>query len=229
MLHDGPCLTAVLDRLNFPRNGSNYQSLKKKIESLGLNPHEFIRSGYQLENLRRRPEPISSLLVADRIQNNVRLKQRLIKEGYLTEQCLRCGIGPSWNGDDLRLQLDHIDGDPRNNTIANLRLLCPNCHSQTATFGRKKRSPSLARKCVRCGARVSKFSTGFCAPCVRQHKRETAVPRTPPAPVLMDEVAATNYATTARKFGVSGNAIRKRIRKFVKWQASGILVRSAMG
>lgn len=32
------------------------------------------------------------------------------------------------------LEVDHIDGDFRNNKIENLRLLCPNCHSLTSTF-----------------------------------------------------------------------------------------------
>jgi 5-methylcytosine-specific restriction endonuclease McrA len=32
------------------------------------------------------------------------------------------------------IEIDHIDGDPENNHPSNLRLLCPNCHSQTATY-----------------------------------------------------------------------------------------------
>ena len=40
--------------------------------------------------------------------------------------------------DQITLQLDHIDGDPANNMIENLRILCPNCHTQTETFGSKR-------------------------------------------------------------------------------------------
>lgn len=32
------------------------------------------------------------------------------------------------------LQLDHIDGNPFNSVLENLRILCPNCHTQTHTF-----------------------------------------------------------------------------------------------
>lgn len=53
------------------------------------------------------------------------------------EQCKQCGISSEWNGKFLRLQVDHIDGQCYNNTVDNLRLLCPNCHSQTPTFSNR--------------------------------------------------------------------------------------------
>ena len=53
------------------------------------------------------------------------------------EKCEDCGLESTWNKKPLVLQLDHIDGDSDNNYPQNLRLLCPNCHSQTATYGSK--------------------------------------------------------------------------------------------
>lgn len=55
------------------------------------------------------------------------------------ENCVLCGLGSFWNGEKLSLQLDHIDGNSDNNFPENLRLLCPNCHSQTDTFAGKLR------------------------------------------------------------------------------------------
>ena len=52
-------------------------------------------------------------------------------------ECVICGIS-EWLGQPLTLQVDHIDGDDRNNTLENLRLLCPNCHAQTETWGVQK-------------------------------------------------------------------------------------------
>lgn len=53
------------------------------------------------------------------------------------DYCEECGQTSIHNKKPLMLQLDHIDGDSDNNLISNLRLLCPNCHSQTDNFGSK--------------------------------------------------------------------------------------------
>lgn len=59
--------------------------------------------------------------------------RRYLKEtkGYV---CAECGISDTYNGKALTLQVDHIDGNSDNNFPNNLRLLCPNCHSQTETW-----------------------------------------------------------------------------------------------
>jgi Zn finger protein HypA/HybF involved in hydrogenase expression len=53
------------------------------------------------------------------------------------EHCEECGQTGTWNNKPLVLQLDHVDGDSDNNYPKNLRLLCPNCHSQSENFGSK--------------------------------------------------------------------------------------------
>jgi hypothetical protein len=59
---------------------------------------------------------------------------------YLAEQrgyaCECCGIS-EWQGKTIVLEVDHIDGDHKNNHPTNLRLICPNCHSQTDTYKAK--------------------------------------------------------------------------------------------
>ena len=59
---------------------------------------------------------------------------------YLSEQrgyaCECCSIS-EWNGKKIVLEVDHIDGHHRNNVPGNLRLICPNCHSQTDTYKAK--------------------------------------------------------------------------------------------
>lgn len=69
------------------------------------------------------------------------LKKKLLKDGYFDYRCFECGIS-EWNNKPLSLQLDHINGVNDDNRIENLRLLCPNCHSQTETYCRGKRSVS---------------------------------------------------------------------------------------
>lgn len=66
-------------------------------------------------------------------------KNYIIKNSLLELQCSDCGVGDRWNGKPLVLQLDHINGVKNDNRLENLRFLCPNCHSQTTTFGTRKR------------------------------------------------------------------------------------------
>lgn len=79
-----------------------------------------------------------------RISNNEILPEKHMKR-YLLETrgecCESCGIGTTWNNKPLTLQMDHIDGNSDNNSLDNLMLLCPNCHTQTHTWcGRNKKN-----------------------------------------------------------------------------------------
>ena len=67
-----------------------------------------------------------------------KLKNRLIEEGVKDWKCEECGL-EEWNGKWIAIELDHIDGNSNNHTLENLRMLCPNCHSQTETFRFKRR------------------------------------------------------------------------------------------
>jgi hypothetical protein len=68
-----------------------------------------------------------------------KLKNRLLKAGILENCCSICGIN-IWNQKSINLELDHIDGNRVNHLLSNLRLLCPNCHSQTETYRSKNRA-----------------------------------------------------------------------------------------
>lgn len=52
-------------------------------------------------------------------------------------RCERCQL-ETWQGQKITLEMDHIDGDKKNNKEKNLKLLCPNCHSLTPTWRRRK-------------------------------------------------------------------------------------------
>ena len=62
--------------------------------------------------------------------------KRYLREKF-GDKCCECGHTDVWNNKPLVLQLDHVDGNSDNNHPDNLRLLCPNCHTQTDTFGSK--------------------------------------------------------------------------------------------
>jgi 5-methylcytosine-specific restriction endonuclease McrA len=90
--------------------------------------------------------PIEELLVPDREQTSRRhLKQRILRLGLLEPKCAICNI-TDWLGQPLVLELDHINGKNKDNRIENLRLLCPNCHSQTNTYCGKQAKQNNAFK-----------------------------------------------------------------------------------
>lgn len=70
------------------------------------------------------------------------VKRYLVRTKLIEYKCAGCGNDGEWNGKELSLQLDHINGINNDNRLENLRFLCPNCHSQTETFSGKHKSLS---------------------------------------------------------------------------------------
>jgi hypothetical protein len=73
-----------------------------------------------------------------RIQYSSSLRKYILHNNLFEYKCSRCNI-KEWNGEYITLEIEHKDGDKWNNNKNNLELLCPNCHSQTETFRKKKR------------------------------------------------------------------------------------------
>jgi len=90
---------------------------------------------------RARALPVATLLSTTKSRAAVR--RRLLNEGLLKNECSICGLH-DWLGKAIVMQIDHINGVRDDHRLENLRMLCPNCHSQTPTYsGRNvKRRPS---------------------------------------------------------------------------------------
>ena len=114
---------------------------------------------------------IDKILVKDSVQAcSTRIKQYLLKNNIVKEECSVCKIPPEWNNNPLTLQLDHINGDHFDNRVENLRLICPNCHSQTDTFTGRNLREYKEQQCD-CGNILKRNqTTNKCAECISKEK-----------------------------------------------------------
>lgn len=115
----------------------SFSAFRRRAQKLGIyNPNP---GGKGTNKPSKRKIPTDEILNGLHPQyQTFKLKSRLLNEGLIKNECFTCGI-TDWNGKSLPLELDHIDGNPTNHNIDNLRMLCPNCHSQTETFRAKNR------------------------------------------------------------------------------------------
>ena len=115
--------------------GMSYDTFKRKAQHYGVfNPNQAGKG-------RKKPKVFKTREDVFKIFD-YNVGREAIKNWYLLEntyECERCGIS-KWNGEHLTLELEHINGNRRDNRIENLKLLCPNCHSQTETW-RKRNKP----------------------------------------------------------------------------------------
>jgi len=70
------------------------------------------------------------------------VKRYLFAEGIKENKCEKCGI-TEWMDMPISCHLDHINGDSHDHRLENLRILCPNCHSQTETYCGKSKGTSI--------------------------------------------------------------------------------------
>ena len=122
----------------FYDEGHSYRQCRKKF---GFNAGSWWKARLRGEiTTRTFGMPIPELLERGKSRPNI--KQRLIRAGILENRCQDCGLS-EWRGKRLSIQIDHINGVRDDNRLENLRMLCPNCHSQTETFGSRNRKRSL--------------------------------------------------------------------------------------
>lgn len=118
-------------------NNKKYPKKQKKIKTCKNCEKIIIKYNNQYCNLKcfheyQYKNKILRKFYDGEINSNDTLRKILIK--LFGAKCCECGCGDIWNKKKLTLQVDHIDGNSDNNDPENVRLLCPNCHTQTPTY-----------------------------------------------------------------------------------------------
>lgn len=171
-------------------------------------------------------QSLESLLTEDSNCARTSLKKRILREGLLEYKCYEpdCGIS-QWKNKDLVLHLDHINGINNDNRIENLRLLCPNCHSQTATYAGKNKTKSekqnkkerklIKYSCIDCGKSIRK-NNKRCSSCYHDStKGQNGITKIewPSIEEMTKLVWEISSRQLAIKLNVSDTAIRKYCQK----------------
>lgn len=206
--------------------GGNHALLRKYVDEIWRIPTDHFDAGASARKTPSvAPRPLNEVLVRASSYSRGKLKHRLFEEGLKERHCEMCGQDERWRGRWMSLILDHVNGVPDDNRLANLRIVCPNCAATLETHcGRKNRREKPARECNHCGRRFTpkypshRYCSHACGcrwdrsrlrgvPCPRLRKVER-----PPYEQLLTEIEATSYLAVGRKYGVSDNAVRKWVR-----------------
>jgi 5-methylcytosine-specific restriction endonuclease McrA len=136
-------ISEILKHFDLSNKGGNYKTLQKRLlrDNIDISHIQLGLTSNKGRAFKRDKIPLETILTIGSTYNRSHLKERLLKEGILKNECVICGQLPTWNGKPLSLQIDHINGISDDNRLENLRILCPHCHSQTESFaGRNKHS-----------------------------------------------------------------------------------------
>lgn len=207
IVRNNTSIRGILRGLGFRApHGSAHAKVHAEVARLGLDTAHWTGCAHGTSK-RAEARPLESLLVQDSEYPRGALKARLLGAGILEERCAKCRMGPEWQGERLVLQLDHTNGVRNDHSRGNLRLLCPNCHSQTPTFA--GRSLRKERTCLDCAVPIK--ARGIrCRSCAAKALGRHKIVW-PPKEDLRKWIAESSVLAVARRLGVSDNGIRKHL------------------
>ena len=127
-------------RLGLKPEGSNPKTVRKKMDEFEIDYSHFTGKAWNKfpENPIYKGKYLPNLCEHSSLSSS-NVKKLVYKLKLKENKCERCGIS-EWQGKSIQCELHHINGDPTDNRIENLQILCPNCHSQTENFRSRNRT-----------------------------------------------------------------------------------------
>ena len=211
-IKNNKCYTDVLRELGISYRGRNIDTLKAKIVEYNLNTDHFTFVS-KTKGQQKYKEAKNYLKRGSNIKS-FKLKEKLFRDGLKENKCENCGIS-EWNGNPLNCQLHHIDGDPTNNTLENLQILCPNCHAQTDTYsGSANKTNKIQRVCIDCGRPLSSRDSVRCVICSAKVRRVVSEDKMPTKEELFDLINKKSFVEIGKIYNVSDSTIKKWCKRY---------------
>ena len=165
-------VAGVLRHLGLRPTGGAHAHIGRTIKSFGIDTSHFRLYNPSSHSSRRlSPRDVLVMLPSGSRRTEPPLLTRALIDSGVAYMCALCGCGGTWRGLPLTLEVDHLNGEYLDNTLENLRFLCPNCHRQTDNFaGRSKGRFSGHATAVRAIARGS-YTAGASAEVVERQTR----------------------------------------------------------
>ena len=210
-------ISGAVRLLGIPVTGGSHGNISNRIKKLGLDTSHYNPTGRGATHPapRKTPDDILIVLPVGSARPKAEFLRRALLEIGTPHACAECGLS-KWYGQEITLEIDHVDGNFLNNIRSNLRFLCPNCHTQTDGFaGRSKDSHKARRlpsKICECGNLIKTKKAKECSRCslTRLTNRPTKI-EWPPIEELVALLAESNYSAVGRSLGVTDNAVRKYV------------------
>lgn len=136
LLKKSSTISEVLFKLGYTVRGNSwaYSQVRRRMTDLNLDYSIFKGKSPIIKNSKLHVINKESILKENCKHSRSVLRRYVIKNGLIPYKCAICGC-VEWQGKTLSLEIDHINGINNDNRLENLRFLCPNCHSQTSTYG----------------------------------------------------------------------------------------------
>lgn len=136
LLKNSTTISEVLFKLGYSVKGNSwgYSQVKQRMTDLNLDFSIFKGKNSIYKNTAAKAVTPEMLFKNNCKHNRNILRKYIIKNELIPYKCSICGL-TTWNNKTISLELDHINGINNDNRLENLRFLCPNCHSQTTTYG----------------------------------------------------------------------------------------------
>lgn len=133
-------IAGVIRILGLAVSGATYSAAKRHIKRLGLDTTHFDPYGSRI-----RPNKLSNeeIFISESTCDRSTVRKRILKQNLIPYRCSKCDNPGRWLEENLTLQLEHKNGKRNDNRIENLEFLCPNCHTQTKTWGSKNQNNKL--------------------------------------------------------------------------------------